>query len=57
MWTMEGSARSVISLGTHWLHPPAKSGTPVGRVFGVAEREGFEPPVPFREHTLSRRAP
>jgi CHASE3 domain sensor protein len=23
----------------------------------LAERGGFEPPVPFREHTLSRRAP
>ena len=23
----------------------------------MAERGGFEPPVPFRAHTLSRRAP
>jgi hypothetical protein len=28
------------------------------RVFGFAEREGFEPSIPFHTvHTLSRRAP
>lgn len=27
------------------------------RGVSMAERGGFEPPVPFREHTLSRRAP
>ena len=30
---------------------------PCGAAFNLAEREGFEPPLPFRVNTLSRRAP
>jgi hypothetical protein len=29
----------------------------LNQMVSMAERGGFEPPVPFREHTLSRRAP
>lgn len=35
----------------------SRSKLQLNQVLTMAERGGFEPPAPFREHTLSRRAP